>query len=154
MAFGMTFLVFVVLGISMGYPVQAGVNSTLAQYLGHPLLAALTNTVVASLALVVMAVVFRTPLPGMAGITLAPWWAWTGGLLGATFVFSALTLAPKLGAASFVATGVVGTMVSSLVLDHLGLIGYRPIAVTPTRVFGAALVIAGMILLQWKPANS
>ncbi len=154
MTFGATYLVLLVLVVSMGSPIQAGVNGTLAQYLGHPLLAALTNTVVASVALVVMAVLFRAPLPSLTGIALAPWWAWTGGLLGATFVFSSLTLAPKLGAASFIATGIVGTMVSSLALDHFGLIGYRPIAITPIRVLGVALVIAGMILLQWKPANS
>ncbi len=154
MAISATYLVLLVLVISMGYPVQAGANGTLAQYLGHPLLAALTNTVVASLALVVMAIVFRAPLPSFTGIALAPWWAWTGGLLGATFVFSALTLAPKLGAAAFVATGVVGTMISSLLLDHFGLIGYRPIAITPSRVLGTLLVIAGMVLLQWKPAEN
>ncbi|NQV43324.1 MAG: DMT family transporter [Rhodospirillales bacterium] len=154
MTVGATVLVMLVFVIAMGYPIQAGVNGTLAQYLGHPLLAALTNTTVASLALIVMVVLFRVPLPALANVTFAPWWAWTGGLLGATFVFSALTLAPKLGAAVFVSTGVVGTMISSLLLDHFGLIGYRPVAITPVRIMGVALVIAGMLLLQWKPSNN
>ncbi len=151
MAVGTTVLVLLVLVIAMGYPVQAGVNGTLSHYLGHPLLAALTNTVVASLALLVMVVLFRVPLPSITGATFAPWWAWTGGLLGATFVFSSLTLAPKLGAAVFVSTGVVGTMISSLLLDHFGLVGYRPIAITPVRILGVCLVISGMLLLQIKP---
>jgi len=76
----------------------------------------------------------------------------TGGLLGATFVFTSLFIAPKLGAAVYVSTGVAGTMISSLILDHYGLIGFKPVAVTPVRALGAVLVIGGMLMLQWKPA--
>ena len=154
MSFSAPLLVLLVLVISMGYPVQAGVNASLSPFVGYPILAALVNTTVASLALIVMAGLFRVPLPNLAGVGLAPWWAWTGGLLGATFVFSSLLLAPKLGAAAFVSIGVVGTMISSLLLDHFGLIGYRSIAVTPIRVIGVLLVIAGMLLLQLKPAQT
>ncbi|MBC8238858.1 MAG: DMT family transporter [Alphaproteobacteria bacterium] len=64
------------------------------------------------------------------------------------------TLAPKHGAASFLATGVAWTMISSVLLDHFGLSGYRRIAITPNRVLGAILVIAGMVLLQWKSADN
>jgi len=65
-------LVLLVLIVSMGYPVQAGVNGTLSRYLGHPLLAAPTNTVVASITLFIMAIVFRAPLPSLTGIAFAP----------------------------------------------------------------------------------
>lgn len=147
-------LVLLVLVIAMGVPVQAGVNASLAPFMGHPILAALTNTTVASLALIVVAVLFRVPLPSLTALSFAPWWAWTGGFLGATFVISALTLAPKLGAAAYVSTGVVGTMISSLLLDHYGLIGFKPIAITPIRVIGVLLVIAGMMLLQLKPTEA
>lgn len=138
------------LAVSMAYPIQAGVNSTLAGYIGHPLLAALVNTSVATVALVVMCLIFRVPMPSFTGTAGAPWWAWTGGLLGATFVFSSLVLAPKLGAAGYVSTGVVGTVFASMLIDHFGLVGYRQEAVTPTRVLGAMLVITGMMLIQWK----
>jgi len=152
MMYGTALLVVVVFVVAMGAPIQAGVNATIAQYWGHPLLAALTNTLVASLSLVVMIVLFRVPLPLMSGMTLAPWWAWTGGLIGAAFVFTGLFIAPKLGAAAYVSTGVAGTMISSLILDHYGLIGFKPVAITPVRMLGAVLVIGGMLLLQWKPS--
>ena len=45
--------ILVALLVGSGYPMQAGINATIAQYHGHPLLAALTNTTVASLVLVV-----------------------------------------------------------------------------------------------------
>ncbi|MEQ8665306.1 MAG: DMT family transporter [Rhodospirillales bacterium] len=139
-----------VLAVSMAYPIQAGVNATLAGHVGHPLLAALVNTSVATIALVVVCLVARVPLPSIAAAGVAPWWAWTGGFLGATFVFSSLMLAPKLGAAGFVSTATVGTMLASLIIDQLGIVGYGKQAITPARVLGASLVIAGMLLIQWK----
>ena len=144
------FLVIVALLVGTGYPLQAGINATIAQFHGHPLLAALTNTTVASLVLLVAVVLFRVPLPSMTSLGAAPWWAWTGGFLGGFFVLSALVIAPKLGAATFVATTIVGTMAASLVIDHFGLIAYRVQPVTLQRLLGAGLVIAGMLMIQWK----
>ena len=57
------FYVLIALLVGAGYPIQAGINATIAQYHGHPLLAALTNTTVASLVLVVVILVMRVPAP-------------------------------------------------------------------------------------------
>ena len=94
--------------------------------------------------------ILRVPLPYVASLSAAPWWAWTGGCLGAFFVLSSLVLAPKLGAAAFVSTTIVGTMTASLVIDHFGLIAYRVQPITLLRLCGAVLVVTGMIMIQWK----
>jgi len=142
--------IFIALLVGAGFPVQAGINATIAQYHGHPLLAAFTNTTVASLVLLVAILALRVPWPSPMGMAAAPWWAWTGGALGAFFVLSSLILAPKLGAAAFVATTIVGTMAASLAIDHFGLLAYRPQPVTLLRLSGAVLVVAGMLMIQWK----
>ena len=142
--------IIIALLVGAGFPMQAGINATMAAYNGHPLLAAFTNTTVASLVLLVVILLTRTPLPPLSGLAAAPWWAWTGGALGAFFVLSSLVLAPKLGAAAFVATTIVGTMAASLVIDHFGLLAYRPQHVTLPRLGGAALVVTGMLIIQWK----
>lgn len=144
------FFIFVALMVGAGYPVQAGINATIAQFHGHPLLAALTNTTVASLILVVAIVVLRVPMPQVASLAAAPWWAWTGGLLGAFFVFSSLVLAPKLGAAAFVSTTIVGTMAASMIIDHFGLLAYRTQPITAQRLIGGALVVTGMMMIVLK----
>jgi transporter family-2 protein len=144
------FFICIALLAGAGYPIQAGVNATIAVHLQHPLLAALTNTMVASLVLLAAITAMRVPAPQMAKLAAAPWWAWTGGILGAFFVLSSLVLAPKLGAAAFVATTIVGTMVASLLIDHLGLLAYRIQPITLLRLVGACLVVVGMIMVQWK----
>jgi transporter family-2 protein len=136
--------------VGAGYPVQAGINATIAQFHGHPLLAAVTNTTVASLALLAVILALRVPAPQLATLGTAPWWAWTGGFLGAFFVLSSLVIAPKLGAAAFVSTTIVGTMAASLAIDHFGLLVYRTQPVTLLRLLGAFLVVTGMLLIQWK----
>lgn len=144
------FFVFIALVVGAGYPIQAGVNATIAQFHGHPLYAALTNTAVASLVLLVAILVLRIPLPQIASLAIAPLWAWAGGVLGAFFVLSSLVLAPKLGAAVFVSTTIVGTMAASLIIDHYGFLVYKVQPISPLRVMGAILVIAGMLMIQWK----
>lgn len=142
--------ILVALVVGSGYMVQAGINATIAQYHGHPLLAALTNTTVASLALLIAILVMRVPLPSITVLGAAPWWAWTGGLLGGFFVLSSLVLAPKLGAAVFVSTTIVGTMAESLAIDHFGFLVYRVQPVTGLRLLGAVLVVSGMVMIQWR----
>jgi len=150
MAFETIFFIIVALIVGAGYPVQAGVNATIAIYHQHPLLAAVTNTAVASFVLLAAILVMRVPAPQLATLSTAPWWAWTGGVLGAFFVLSSLVLAPKLGAAAFVSTTIVGTMVASLIIDHFGLLAYRVQPITGIRLLGAVLVVAGMIMIQWR----
>lgn len=150
MSLEVLFLIFIALLVGAAGPIQAGVNATIAQYNGHPLTAAFTNTMVASAFLFILMLVARVPVPQMSSLAQAPWWAWTGGLFGAFFVFSALTIAPKLGAAVFIATTVAGAVVASLVIDHFGFIVYKEQPITPQRVIGALLVVSGMLLVQWK----
>lgn len=114
------------------------------------MLAAFTNTTVASLVLLVLIVAMRIPFPAMGQLVAAPFWAWGGGFLGAFFVFSSLVLAPKMGAAAYVSTTIVGTMSAALIIDHFGFLAYKPQAITVQRAVGAVMVIAGMFLIQWK----
>jgi len=150
MAPDLLLLILIALLVGAGPPFQAGINATIAQAHGHPLLGAVTNTLVASLVLFIAILVLKVPAPRLGGLVAAPWWAWTGGILGAFFVLSSLVIAPKLGAAAFVSTTIVGTMIASLLVDHFGLLAYRVQPVTLLRLLGAVLVVAGMMLIQWK----
>lgn len=129
-------------------PVQSGVNAQLRIGIGHPLIAAFISFAVGTVALFGLNVAVRVPLPAAGAVTRIPWWQWTGGLLGAGYIFLAIYLAPRIGAASLVASIVAGQMVTSLVLDHFGWVGYPQQPLTPVRVIGAVLVIGGVLLIQ------
>lgn len=143
---------FLLLALLIGVflPVQAGVNAQLRVGLGHPLLAAATSFAVGTVALVACAAAVRTPVPALAALGRMPWWYWTGGLLGAIYILAAVVLAPRLGAANLVAAIVAGQLMASLALDHFGLVGYPRHPLTLARVAGAALLLAGLMLIQRK----
>ncbi|HEX6644902.1 MAG TPA: DMT family transporter [Gemmatimonadales bacterium] len=140
---------FLVLAILTGVvlPVQAGVNHQLRLSVGHPAIAAGISFLVGTISLGIFIAAARLSIPAGA-VARTAWWHWTGGILGAFFVAAAVILTPRLGAATLVATVVAGQMVSSLILDHYGLVGYARQPLDMGRVVGALLVIAGVFLIQ------
>ncbi len=131
--------------------IQAGANSQLNKSLKSPLLAALflyvLSATVVLLALLVSSMISRTPWPGRTALAATPWWAWTGGLLGMTYVFSMLLFADKLGSAVFSAVTLSTGIIASVVLDHFGLVGFKEHPVNAWRIAGCVLMIAGSAII-------
>jgi bacterial/archaeal transporter family-2 protein len=127
---------------------QAGVNSQLGRYVGHPILAATISFLVGSIALLLCSIGVRSTWAGIAAATAAPWWAWTGGLLGAIFVVTIAWLAPTLGAATLLSVAIAGQMTFALVLDHYGLVGFPQRPMSLGRVIGVGLLVAGVVMIR------
>jgi transporter family-2 protein len=131
-----------------GLPVQASVNSALRSHLGRPEWAALVNFLVGSAALGCALLAQRAAAPPAEAWGRAPWWAWTGGLLGAFFVAVTVVLTPRLGVVAMLALMLAGQVVAALAFDHFGLLGLAARGFTPTRALGAVLLVAGVLLVQ------
>ena len=98
---------------------------------------------------VVVMLVLRPTPPSAAAMRAAPWWNWIGGPLGALIVLAGAALAPKLGAAAFIAAVVAGQLICSLVLDHFGLMNLPQQGLTTGRIIGAVMVFAGVLLVKY-----
>ena len=130
-------------------PFQAGVNAQLAQWVHSPVRAAFVSFVVGTIALLAIALFVFKPLPSIGRLGDAPWWVWTGGLLGAFYVAGSIVTAPKLGAATLVALVVAGQSLASLAVDHFGWVGFDEKHVSPGRIAGMLLVGAGVALVRF-----
>lgn len=134
-------------------PLQALVNARLGQLTLGAVFASLASFVVGTAVLATVWLAWRPAPPVGAGpMAAAPWWAWTGGLIGAAFVVSATVLVPRLGAAALICLVVLGQLVGSLLLDHFGVLHpARP--VDAGKLAGVALVAVGMLLVvrPWAP---
>ena len=137
----------VALAAGVALSIQTSVNARLGTVLGSPVFASLLSFVVgtAALALVSLATGAR-PRPGTLG--LVPWWAWTGGLLGAWFVYAAVQVTPRIGPALFLGLVVAGQMAGAIALEHFGALGLARHPATPLRMLGAALLVAGVVLVR------
>ncbi|MDF1505573.1 DMT family transporter [Roseisolibacter sp. H3M3-2] len=129
---------------------QAGVNTQLRVALGDPGLAALVSFLVGTLSLALLVLAQRPALPDAAALARVPWYAWTGGALGAVYVATVTVLAPRLGAATLTILVVAGQLAMSLVLDHFGLLGFARRPLELGRAAGVALVLAGALLTLRK----
>src|SRR5690348_12594311 len=120
----MHLLVYVLLAAAAGalVPVQTGANAELARRLGHPVLAALVNFTVGAVALAAATLAVTRPAGAVSRALGAPWWAWIGGLLGATFVVVAVVVIRHVGATAQLAAMLAGWMIGALLVDRLGLL--------------------------------
>lgn len=138
-------LLAVLVGIAL--TVQIGMNSTLSVAIGSPLIATIVNFCVGLALLVLVAVVGGARVaPG--SVATIPAWAWLGGMLGAIYVAGTVVAAPRLGAVALLALTLAGQMLAALVVDHYGFVGFPRNPVTPTRLLGTALLVAGALLVM------
>lgn len=132
--------------VGAGLTVQIGMNATVGRIVGSPLWAAVANFTVGLIGLVLCAIAVGARYsPGSIGHV--PAWAWFGGLLGATYVAAATVLGPRLGGVALLALVLVGQLTASLLVDQFGVLGYPKIVITPSRLAGVALLLAGTLLV-------
>ena len=141
---------YIALALAIGacLSAQAGVNSQLPQWTGHPVRAALASFAVGTVALLVASLALRAPWPPPSRLAGAPWWAWSGGLLGAVVVSGTIVAAPRLGAALAVGLVVLGQLPAALFLDHCGVLGFPQHTLSLRRVLGAVLLVAGVVTIR------
>ena len=126
---------------------QAPTNAMLAKAGGSPVIAALISFAVGTAVLVVVALCSgQRPRPAaFAGL---PAYAWFGGAYGAAYVAVAAYAAPRIGLASLITLGIAGQIAMALWLDQVGALGLPREPVNLGRLLGAALVVAGVVLVR------
>lgn len=139
-------LFFSALAAGTANPFQSGFNAQLNKQLSQPLWASIIVYVTGLAGLIALQLCFRQPFPGNKILGVS-WWAWLGGLVSIISTVIGLTIAQRLGSGLFTGASVTAALVTSVLLDHFGLIGFRQHPASPARVAGCALMIAGLWLI-------
>lgn len=126
---------------------QAPTNAMLARALGSPVNAAMISFAVGLLALLVAALALGVR-PHPADVRALPWYAWIGGLYGAVFVAIAAFAAPRIGVTQLLTVSIAGQLIMALLLDRLGAFGIPRVEISPMRLLGVGLVLAGAFLVR------
>src|SRR5688572_23362690 len=127
--------------------IQAAANASLRTHLNDVRWATFFSICGTIITALLVMLIIRPNLPSAALLRSAPWWNWIGGPLGAIIVLSGAALAPKLGAASFIAAVVAGQLACSALLDHFALMDLPSHPFTLPRSLGIALVFTGVLLI-------
>ena len=126
---------------------QAPTNAMLAKAGGSPVVAALISFAVGTAVLLLVAL-GSGQRPRAAPFAGLPAYAWFGGAYGAAYVAVAAYAAPRIGLASLITLGIAGQIAMALWLDHIGALGLPREPVNLGRLLGAALVVAGVVLVR------
>jgi bacterial/archaeal transporter family-2 protein len=125
--------------------VQAPINAGLGRSTGS-LPAALLSFGVGTIALAAI-VVLSGKAGGLDSAFDVSWYYLLGGLLGAVYVTNALIAVSVIGAGGVAAATITGQLTASVLIDRFGLFGLDEVALSPGRVIGVALLLAGTVLV-------
>jgi transporter family-2 protein len=128
-------------------PVQAGASSQLNKDLASPMWAALCVYTSGLAGVLLVQLVVREAWPAHKLIAGAHGWAWAGGILSIALTMTGLTLAHKMGSGLYTGLTLTASLLTSVLLDHFGLMGFKQHPVTGMRGLGAGLLIAGIWLI-------
>ena len=142
------FLYALALGAGVSVATQQVLNGSLRTALGSPAWAGLVSYAGGLLTMIVAVIVLRERVPAWKTVVDVPWYAWSGGLFGGAFILLAILLLPSLGAATLFALVIAGQVLAAITLDHFGAFGLAPHPIGVARLAGAALLIAGVILIR------
>jgi bacterial/archaeal transporter family-2 protein len=124
---------------------QAPINAGLGKATGS-LPAALVSFLVGTVALAAI-VVLSGKAGGLGSSFDVSWYYLLGGLLGAVYVVNALIAVTAIGAGGVAALTVSSQLVASVAIDRLGLFGLDQVSLSPERILGVGLLLAGTVLV-------
>jgi bacterial/archaeal transporter family-2 protein len=140
---GLAVLIMVIVGgfIALQAPINAGLGRATGNFAAAAISFAIGTVLLAAI------VAFSGKAGGIGNVTQVEWYYLLGGALGAAYVFSALVLVSEIGAGPVAAATVTGQLVLSVVLDRLGVLGLDQEPITPAKVLGVILLLAGTYLV-------
>ena len=141
---------YIVLAIFVGaaLPLQGIVNAKLGAHMDHPMHSTLISYIGGIVACIAFLIVAHPVIPDMKRFYNVDWYLYLGGFLGTIFVSGMLYIIPKIGATNMLAAAIVGQLILSLSLDHYGAFGIKQITITPNRILGIFLLLAGLVFIK------
>lgn len=139
--------ILVAIAAGAANPFQSGTNAQLNKQLGSPFWTAIVVYTTGLLGLLLVQAVMRQAIPDTARVPTVSPWAWLGGLISIAPTMAGLVLAQRMGSGLFTGLSVTAALVTSVLLDQLGVVGFRQHSASPGRLIGCALMVAGLWLV-------
>ena len=102
----------------IGLAIQQALNGRIGIAAGHPMSATVLNFLFGSIVLLISLVV-AVGLAGwpLAALFSAPWWAYTGGVIGIAFIAISVWTVPIVGVLRFALLSIAGQLTGAMLLD-------------------------------------
>ncbi len=128
---------------------QAPINAGLGGKVGK-LPAATVSFTIGTIVLIAITLLFAGGFGNVGEARHLSWYYLLGGVLGAIYVTTALIAVRTLGAGGVTGATIAGQLAMSVTLDKLGVLGLAQRDITPSRLVGIVLLVAGTFLVVAK----
>ena len=129
--------------------IQTGANAQLRLIVNSPIITACISFMVGTTVLLIYVLITsRQQIPELTVLSQISWWKWIGGLMGVIYITTVVIVAPKIGAANTLGFIVAGQLISAVLFDHFGWIGFAIRPVSIWRIAGVIFLILGVYLLR------
>lgn len=129
----------------LGITLQTTLNAQLAKGIGgDPVAAALFSFTVGAVCVGVYSLVRGEIIPSLIAISTQPWWSLLGGIIGSCALLSYVVLAPRIGLSALLGLAIAGQILSSLMIDHFGLLGATERPVSLIKLVGTIVMLVGL----------
>jgi transporter family-2 protein len=124
---------------------QAPINAVLGKATGNVAAAFVSFTIGTLLLALLVAVTGQ--FGGLGDTFTVNWYYLLGGVLGVAYVFTVLVTVSSIGAGAVAAATVTGQLTASVLIDRMGILGLEEQPLSPERLIGIALLLAGTYLV-------
>ncbi len=131
-------------------PLQIGINGLLRAGIGHAMQVTFVSFTVGAVGALLACLAMRVPFPKPEQLAQPALWMWFGGVFGTFYVWTTIMSGPRIGAALAISIAVAGQLIMATLLDHYGALGFPQHAVSPAKLLGIGLVIAGVLVIAWS----
>lgn len=146
-----------ILGLIAGLaqPTQTSINGITGEKVKSPFVATVISFSTAFVILIIIDLIVEGNLNIPLGEVAAnPLWIWCGGFCGVGIVCLSIICLPYIGSAMVVVMTSFGQIITSMIIDQFGIFRSPQISMTFTRLVGAVLVVAGVVLASREPKKS
>lgn len=133
------------LGAGLAGALQVAVMGRFGERIGTLEALAFSTAVTAVITIAVL-VVARRSLDGFAAGWSSPAWLWLGGAMGAFIVLSITVAGPRIGVVATAGLLIVGQLAMATLIDRFGWFGVERIGLSPAKLVGLVLLVAGAAL--------
>ncbi|HJF14030.1 MAG TPA: DMT family transporter [Enteractinococcus helveticum] len=142
-------MIYLVLGVAIGVlmPSQSAINNRLRNAVATPWVMAGISFLVGTvcLALLTWATVGTVGFD-LGNVVTQPWWIWSGGVFGVIGMTTNVLLLPVIGALYSTMLNLTAQVITTMIIDHLGLLGVDHYPADGWRITGAVLVMVAAAL--------
>ena len=95
-------------------------------------------------------IVFFSKSPGLSlgNLSNSDWKMWMGGCIVVLNILTFSVVPQKIGVANMLVVFITGQIISSMVVEHFGLLCFPRHAINWQRILGAVLIVGGVALVK------